>query len=630
MSHVDEKQEIVRRKLDDSREHHPSTEIDGKRKDFDPLAAAEVLWDICPEAKKALDKEDLERARKSFYGFLLRTEVHLDEPLVDFPPLDRLVVLFCLRVFKHIIRKRNERKSGGISTLKYLHALARGGPREYLDEIRIDFIEEMRHLFLGIMGKAEIYPDDLDSHSFNLLKGRPAAIQRSKQLDNLAVHARDGMNSYSSGLDADVVQTRKENVRRIRKHLKAKVQDWNNWQWQLRHVIRDSDELAQLVELTGEEREAIDLTVKNNIPFGITPYYVSLMDYEAGMAKDRAVRAQVIPGLAYVKGFISYKDGMKEADFMGEGDTSPIDLITRRYPNIVILKPFNTCAQICVYCQRNWEVRQVLDPKAEASKSKLKEAVKWIRENGNITEVLVTGGDPGIMTNKGLENVLSQLADIDHIERIRIGTRTPVVLPMRINNKFRDLLLKYNIPGKREVCVVTHFEHVYEVTPEAREAVQKLSSRGINLYNQLVYTTFNSRRFEAMALRRTLKLIGIDPYYTFSTKGKDETVDFRVPIARIQMERKEEARLFPGLLRSDAVVFNVPRLGKNYLQHGQDNRVIAIGPDGRRVYEFLPWEKNISRVDTYVYTDVSIYNYLRTLEELGEDPEDYSNIWYYY
>lgn len=597
---------------------------------FDPLAAAEELWVISPEAKKALQVEDLERARKSFYGFLLRTEVHLDEPVKDIPPVDRLVILFCLRVFKHIVRRRNERKSGGISTLKYLQALARGEPEDLLNEIKPGFIAEIRHLFLGMAGEAGIYPDEPLLFAFEQSKGRSAAIERGHQLDRLASYASEKMASYKTGLDPEIIEMRKGNVRHIIKYFKALKSDWNNWQWQLRNVVRTSDVLGELIELTDDDRKAIDLATQHNIPFGITPFYVSLMDYKAGSDNDRGIRAQVIPSLTYIQGFMAYSERRGDADFMGEGDTSPIDLITRRYPHVLILKPFNTCAQICVYCQRNWEVRQVLDPKAEASKTKISEAIEWIKANPNITEVLITGGDPGIMTNKGLDFILSRVADIEQVERIRIGTRTPVVLPMRFNNKFRDLILKYNEPGRREICVVTHYEHVYEITPESMAAVQKLKSRGINFYNQVVYTTFNSRRFEAAALRRQLRLIGVDPYYMFNAKGKDETADFRVPIARLQMERKEEARLFPGLLRTDAVVFNVPRLGKNYLQHGQDNRVIAIRPDGRRVYEFLPWEKNITRADTYVYTDVSIYEYLQKIEELGEDPKDYSNIWYYY
>jgi lysine 2,3-aminomutase len=177
---------------------------------------------------------------------------------------------------------------------------------------------------------------------------------------------------------------------------------------------------------------------------------------------------------------------------------------------------------------------------------------------------------------------------------------------------------------------VTHFEHCYEVTPQAMEAVQKFRRRGMSVYNQAVFTVENSRRFELAALRRVLRLIGVDPYYTFNTKGKEETRNYRVPLARLQQEVKEEARLYPGLLRTDEPVYNVPRLGKNYLRAEQHHTLLTIMPDGSRVYEFHPWEKKLAMVDTYVDRDVPIYDYLQELRRRGEDPEDYRTIYYYF
>ena len=131
-------------------------------------------------------------------------------------------------------------------------------------------------------------------------------------------------------------------------------------------------------------------------------------------------------------------------------------------------------------------------------------------------------------------------------------------------------------------------------------------------------------------MRNKLRAIGVSPYYTFNTKGKEETDDFRVPIARLLQEQKEDARLLPGSVRTDETVFNVPGLGKNYLRADQHHDVISILPDGRRVFEFHPWEKKLSLVDTYIYTDVSIYDYLGRLKASGENLSDYKTIWYYY
>ena len=193
-----------------------------------------------------------------------------------------------------------------------------------------------------------------------------------------------------------------------------------------------------------------------------------------------------------------------------------------------------------------------------------------------------------------------------------------------------SIISKYRIPGKRSMAIVTHFEHPYEITPEALNAVQNFRMQGMSVYNQAVFTIENSRRFELAALRSTLRLIGVEPYYTFNTKGKEETKSYRVPLARLRQEIKEEARLLPGLTRTDEPVYNVPGLGKNYLRALQHHSLLSILPDGRRVYEFHPWEKNLSLADTYIDTDVSISGYLEDLKKRGEDPEDYKSIWYYF
>ena len=383
--------------------------------------------------------------------------------------------------------------------------------------------------------------------------------------------------------------------------------------------------------MTVKEIEAIDKAKAGGLPFGITPYYVSLMDKESHRRRDHAVRAQVIPPMDYVESMLKHKDKREHSiDFMLEHNTSPMDLITRRYPRIVIFKPYNACSQACVYCQRNWEIDDVLAPNAMASQKKLNAAYAWLRRHPSISEVLITGGDPLVMSNSRLDAILSILSKIDHIEIIRIGSRIPVVLPQRVTTPLMDILSKYHVPGKQQLALVTHFEHAYEVTPEAMEAVQKFKRRGISVYNQAVFTVENSRRFELVSLRRILRMMGVEPYYTFNTKGKEETKSYRVPMARLRQEIKEEARLMSGLIRTDEPVYNVPGLGKNYLRALQHHSLLSILPDGRRVYEFHPWEKNLSLADTYIDTDVSIHAYLKELKRRGEDPDDYKSIWYYF
>ncbi|MFO7840866.1 MAG: KamA family radical SAM protein, partial [Fidelibacterota bacterium] len=157
-----------------------------------------------------------------------------------------------------------------------------------------------------------------------------------------------------------------------------------------------------------------------------------------------------------------------------------------------------------------------------------------------------------------------------------------------------------------------------------------LRKAGISVYNQQVFTYYNSFQFKTAFLRKVLKRSGIDPYYLFNTKGKEETIDFRIPIARIEQEQKEEARLLPGIVRTDEPVFNVPKIGKSHLRSGQNHEIVMILPDGRRIYRFYPWESMSLLIEDYLYTDVSIYTYLQRLEADGENLEKYKSIWYYF
>ncbi|MBU1024289.1 KamA family radical SAM protein, partial [bacterium] len=362
-----------------------------------------------------------------------------------------------------------------------------------------------------------------------------------------------------------------------------------------------------------------------------TPYYLSLISPKLNSGYDSSVRAQVIPPLSYVKNVIESNQNIHtDFDFMLERDTSPIDLVTRRYPKVAIFKPHNTCPQICVYCQRNWEIDEVNAEMALAPKEKIDAAMNWFMEHPEVSEVLITGGDPLMLGKTRLEPIIKRFSEMPHIERIRIGTRIPVTVPMRINSALIEILKRYHKPQKREICIVTHFQSVVEVTPAVVEAIRKIREIGVSIYNQQVFTFYVSRRFESVALKRLIKRIGVDPYYTFNTKGKDEMHSYRVPIARILQERREETRLFPGMIRLDEPVYNVPGFGKNYLKAWQNHRVIMITPRGTRIYEFHPWEKSINPVQTYISEDVSIQEYLQELKKIGENPIDYKSIWYYY
>jgi lysine 2,3-aminomutase len=603
--------------------------------EVDYEAYMQRLWDSNPEIYGILKNSiNLEAARDALYNYLEKAERKVFALDNDLHILEKSTVRECIRVFRSFIGPINEFRTE-FSALDSLWKLAQNKHDELKDKISVGFILEFINLFRGVTGKSNIYLENAQVKKgipeFLKMKGKKAAKARMEILDDLGLSIQKYFKKYPSGLDEEVINWRKENRLKILRYFKGAEDDWNDYQWHLKNVIKDAKPLVNLIELTTEQKEAIDNAVKNKIAFGITPYYLSLMDSKLSIGYDHSIRAQVIPPKEYVDKMIEHKgDREVSFDFMGEHDTSPVELITRRYPMISIIKPFNTCAQICVYCQRNWEIQRVLEPKALAPNRRMEEALSWFDEHKSIGDILITGGDPLIMKDYQVERLLEALAAKKQIYRIRIGSRTPVVLPMRITDHLIKIITKYHQPPKLEIAIVTHFEHSYEITPEAMKAVQKFKKIGVGVYNQQVYTVENSRRFETAKLRRDLRAIGVDPYYTFNMKGKEETKRYMVPIARILQERKEEARLLPGLDRTDEPVFNVPKLGKNQLQAGQNHRLVMILPDGSRVYEFHPWEKNISAIPPYNYVDVPIYDYLEELAARGENIRDYRTIWFYY
>jgi lysine 2,3-aminomutase len=532
----------------------------------------------------------------------------------------------CGQVLRNMLKKRSD-ELAGFSFAQAILDIARGVARPDLTPA---FYADIYHILNGMQGRGSSNAlEDIYLTPFDDLVGREAAVARSGQLDTLRAEVDRRMANYDYGLEAEAVERRRLRKAAIRGILGATEAEWHDWRWQVANIVRDVSLLERVVELSAEERAAVARARENSLPFGVTPYYLSLMDDGRG-GRDSAIRAQVLPPMDYVERVVNTSD-TASLDFMGEEDTSPFDLITRRYPAICILKPFNTCPQICVYCQRNWEIDDTMARGAFAGMDRIDAAVEWIRAHPAIHEVLVTGGDPLAMGDGTIEDILGKLATVASVERIRIGTRTLVTMPMRMTEKLADIIGGFRKPGRRMMAVVTHVQHSYEITPQLVAAVDNLRMRGIPVYNQLVYTFFASRRFEASALRRRLRLVGIDPYYTFNTKGKEETLSYRVPIARLLQEQQEEARLLPGLERTDEAVFNVPRLGKNYLKSGAHRDLLSILPDGSRVYEFFPWEKNISSsIRTYCTPDVPILDYLERLDRIGEKVTDYDTIWYYF
>lgn len=589
-----------------------------------------VLWESNPHIYHILKgSEDLLVTRNKLSRYLSNVDaalfsVYSNRFFKNMNILEKKNARECIGVLKTIIRTENE-KQVRFSALKILSRMAKES--RVNRNISKGFICEFIFLFRGISGRSGLYPAN-EVPSFIVLKGKEAALERMKFLDGYAGRMEPFFEKYRTGLEPDLVHRRSLLKGLILQHFGAGEEDWTDYEWHLKHIISDIGTMQKFVKLDRSELKGLKLAEKYHIPFQVTPYYLSLFDSENQKQFDLSIRAQVLPGVNYCRNFYESKRKGISMDFMEEESTSPVEGITRRYPRILILKPYKSCPQICVYCQRNWELETIED--SEIMKDVITKSIDWIANNPHISEVLVTGGDPLTLNDSHLDWLLGKISQIEHVERIRIGTRTLVTLPCRFTENLLDVISNYHWLGEQELCLMTHFQHSTEITPDVLDVVSKIKKHGINIYNQQVFTYYNSKKFETCLLRRTMKKSGIDPYYTFNTKGKDETMDYRVPISRIEQERKEEARLLPGLERTDEPVFNVPRLGKSHLRAWQDHEVIMILPNGSRVYRFYPWESNLELVEPYNYVDVSIYDYLERLYRDGEDIEEYRSIWFYF
>jgi len=608
------------------------------RRGLEKTSLNDRLWDDDSIQMALEEAESLDEARESVLAVLHDIENDAQRDDLDGDRLEWSMRIQAVQTLKGFLLPENE-AIAGISTLQVLWDLAT--ETEEMETVP-GFVDELSHLFTAMRGESGIgrgwlaKDSNFAEHYFEDLPqaGRRAATRRSRFLDEVAARVDQRIDRYPCGLDEALVKDREANRRHIQEYYGASAQDWSDWQWQARHVLKGLDgldALRKLIPLEMEEAMAVHEAVRSGIAWGITPHYLSLFDFTSSSRNsDGQVRSQVMPPLHLVRSMIEHQTDRETAlDFMREHDTSPMDRITRRYPHVAILKVCGTCPQICTYCQRNWEIDDAMMWERLPTKQDLDPALDWFAQHPAISDVLITGGDPLILSDDVLFYVLDRIANMPHVRHVRIGTRVPVTLPMRVTSEFVERLASYVQPGERNLSLVTHVESGYEISPELAHAVARLKSRGISVFNQLVFTLQTSRRFQNAATRVALNRVGITPYYTFYPKGKAEHRDYLVPIARILQERKEEARLLPGMFRTDEPVFNVPRLGKHHLRAGQDREWIGVRPDGKRVYLIHPWEKGIAPVSPWMHVDVSIRDYLQRMEALGEDPDDYDSIWYY-
>jgi lysine 2,3-aminomutase len=343
---------------------------------------------------------------------------------------------------------------------------------------------------------------------------------------------------------------------------------WNNWRWQLSHRINTPEEFEKIIPLTDNERKA--LSASHLFRVDITPYFISLINPED---PDDPIRKQVVPTEKEMTPFTAMME-----DSLAEDRHSPVPGLVHRYPDRVLMLVTTQCASYCRYCTRS---RIVGDPSATFQRNEFEMQIEYLKRTPQVRDVLLSGGDPLVLAPKILEEIISQLRNIPHIEIIRIGSRVPVFLPMRITEELTDMLQKYH-----PFWLNIHVNHPNEITAELEEACDRLTRAGIPLGNQAVLLAgVNDDVHIQRQLVHDLVRIRVRPYYLYQCDLVAGAGHFRTPVAK-GIEIMEGLRGHTSGYAVHTYVIDAPGGGgkipvmPNYLISMSDHKVVLRNFEG--------------------------------------------------
>jgi lysine 2,3-aminomutase len=297
----------------------------------------------------------------------------------------------------------------------------------------------------------------------------------------------------------------------------VRAAEWNDWRWQNRNRVRSLEQVERMLEVTAEERAAIERH-EGPLPVGVTPYYMSLIDPRN---PAQGLRRTTIPTLAEFD-----RSPGEEDDPLGEDGHSPTPGLVHRYPDRVLLLVTNFCSVYCRYCTR----ARLVGASGERAlrKADIDKAIEYIASTPAIRDCLISGGDPLSLDEERLEYVLSRLRAIKHLEFIRIGSKQPVVQPMRVTPTLTKMLRRYH-----PLWMSLHFTHPDEVTPEVAEACGRLADAGIPLGSQTVLLRgVNDDVATLKKLFHELLKIRVRPYYLYQCDPISGSAHFRTPVEK--------------------------------------------------------------------------------------------------
>ena len=532
---------------------------------------------------------------------------------------------------------------------------------------------------------------------------------------------------WPTGLNEEVMELRAQNKERILHMLIQKIENrksgstrfrfdegigydekyrlvsqwWNDFRFHLSMAVKSPAELNRFLgnSLSSETMYLLSRARKKGMPFFATPYYLSLLDTTGDGYNDDAIRSYILYSPRLVETYGNIRAWERE-DIVEPGKPNAAGWllpdghnIHRRYPEVAILIPDTmgrACGGLCASCQRMYDFQserlnfefETLRPK-ESWEKKLRRLMGYFEEDTQLRDILITGGDALMSQNKTLRTILEAVyrmaarkrkANLERpegekyaeLQRVRLGSRLPAYLPMRINDELVEILREFkekaSAIGVKQFIIQTHFQSPLEVTPEAQEAIGKILSAGWLFTNQLVYTVAASRRGHTTRLRQVLNSLGVVCYYTFSVKGFNENYAVFTPNSRSLQEQHEEkiygqltstqatelyalfedgentAARIPRFMRkhhlpflaTDRSVLNLPAIGKSMTFNligitEEGKRILCFGHDGTRRHS--PIIDKMGQI--YIVENKSLAAYLRQLGKMGEDPEDYATIWSY-
>ena len=342
-------------------------------------------------------------------------------------------------------------------------------------------------------------------------EGRKVASARCEEYLASIADYLDAKKKIICGLDRQ--PDFNNSKQKILKLLEATEEEWHDWHWQMKNMIRDVETLAQIINLTSEEFKQIK-DVEKELRWGISPYYASLMDRDDPHCP---VRMQSVPSILE----------MLDPSVVTEPETilynSPAPCITRLYPDRLIINVTNACSMFCRHCLRR---RDIGFENIRYAKKSIQEALAYVKENSEIRDVLLTGGDALMLSDNYLDWILSALDQIEHVEIKRIGSRTPVVMPMRITDSLCAMLEQHGT-----VYLNTQYNHSKEITEASALAIKKLTKAGIVVGNQTVLLKgINDDKHVMKKLMQDSLRIRVRPYYIFHCKKLEGIRHFRAHI----------------------------------------------------------------------------------------------------